>query len=259
LAWVLPVVVLALFSVCLAGCGGSGGASGVVVAEVGGSAITRGAVNHWMATLAGGDYYELSGRHTVPAGLVSDPPDYAGCVARLEGAAAGSPTRGSKLTGPALLTKCQQLYLALRLQAAAFLVRAQLVIGMAREMGIVVSDGEVLQLQKRSIKSFPNEAEYLRDLASRKESVSDELLNLKLNLLSQKITQKFGAEFGSKVTEGEQRWNAKTSCTAGYIVEHCKQFTGRYPSSSDAAVLMEQVAKLATGRCINLPACGKNE
>jgi hypothetical protein len=209
-----------------------------------------------MGTLAGGDYYELSGRHAVPAGLVSDPPDYAGCVARLETAAAGSPTKGTKLTGTQLLAKCQQLYEALRLQAAAFLVRAQWIIGMAHEMGITVPDGEVLQSLKQSKARYPNETQFLRDLASRRESVSDELFILKLDLFSQKLQQKIGTE-SSKLTEAEQRWNAKTSCKTRYVVQHCKQYKGESSALPSPAVLMEQVATIATGRCINLAACGK--
>src|SRR5690242_17751751 len=82
LAWVVAAIVSSFVAVGLTACGGGGGgasgASGDVVARVGGAAITRAAVSHWMATLAGGDYYELSGRRPVPTGLVSDPPDYAG-------------------------------------------------------------------------------------------------------------------------------------------------------------------------------------
>jgi hypothetical protein len=214
-----------------------------------------------MATLAGGDYYELSGRHTVPAGLVSDPPDYAGCVARLEAAAASSPTRGSKSTGTQLLAQCQQLYEALKLQATEVLVRAQLLIGLYREAGVTATDGEVLQYFKRTTaERFPDEAKFRRDLASRRESVSDELLLLKLDLLSQKFQQKTGAggnQASAKLVEAEQRWNAKTSCSSGYVVQHCKQYTGESTSTPSPAVLMEQVARIATGRCINLAACGK--
>lgn len=261
LAWALAVAASSFLAVGLTACGGGSDSSGDIVARVGGSAITRAAVSHWMATWAGRDYFELSGRRTVPADLVSDPPDYAGCVTSLEAAAASSPTKGSRLTGAQLLAKCQQLYEALKLQAAAFLVEAQWLIGMAREMGVTATDGEVLQVFKRSTAElFPNEAQFRRVLASQRSSMSDELFRVKLNLLAQKVQQKASAEgkqAPAKLTEAEQRWNAKTSCSAGYVVQHCKQYTGASASAPAPAVLIEQVAKITTGRCINLPACGK--
>jgi hypothetical protein len=264
LVWVLAVAVSSFVAVGLTACGGGGGsasgASGDVVANVGQTAITKAAVSHWMATLAGGDYYELSGRRPVPTGLVSDPPDYPDCVARLEAAAASSPTKGTKLTGGQLLAKCQQLYAALKQQAAAFLVRAQLTIGMAREAGVTVTDGEVQQFFKRvSAERFPSEAKFREDIAKRRASVVDELLILKLDLLAQKLQQKTGGEKQTlvKFAEAERRWNARTSCSTGYVVQHCKQYTGGSSSTPPPAILMEQVARIATGRCVNLAACGK--
>lgn len=261
LTWVLAAVASSFVALGLAACGGEGSSSGVVVARVGGSVITRAAVSHWMATLAGGDYFELSGQHTVPAGLVSDPPDYPRCIASLEATAAKSPVKNSKLTGAQLLTKCQELYEALKLQAAALLVKAQWIIGMSREVGATATDGEALQILRRfMVKQFPSEARYRRDLASRRESVSDELLLLKVNLLVSKLQQKAsreGKQLSAMTTEAERRWNAKTNCSSGYVVQHCKQYTGGSYPSQGPAVLMEQVAKIATGRCVNLPACGK--
>jgi hypothetical protein len=262
LAGGLAAVAFSLIAAGLTACSGSGGggggnnAPGDVVAEVGGSTVTRAAVSHWMATLAGGDYYELSGQRTVPAGLVSDPPDYPGCVASLEAAAAKSPTKGSRMTGAQLLTKCQEMYKALRTQAAGVLVKAQWTIGMDRELGVTVTDGEVLRFFKRIIVArYSNEAQALQSLARRREGVPDELLLLKLDLLSQKLQQKAGIE--GKLAEAEKRWTAKTSCKPGYVVQHCKQYTGGSYSSQPPAALMEQVAKIATGRCINLAACEK--
>ena len=73
-----------------------------------------------MGTLVGGDYYELARNSMVPAELVADPPRYSICVAQLEAAAAAAPRKLYTLTGVQLLSKCRQLYQALRSQAAAF-------------------------------------------------------------------------------------------------------------------------------------------
>jgi hypothetical protein len=235
-----------------------------MVAKVGSTPITKGQVSHWMSTLAGGDYYELSREHQLPAGLVSDPPRYSRCVAQLEAASAAAPRKLYELSGVQLLAKCRQLYQALRSQAAAFLVRALFVPGLASDLGVSVTDQEVRQFYKRTnAERFPSEAAVASYLSKRRASVSDEMLVAKLDLISQKTLAKVKAPgaggFGA-VSRAEARWTAKTSCKAGYLVEHCKGFKGEAPHTAAnpaASVLMEQVAALATGRCTNVAACGK--
>jgi hypothetical protein len=247
----------------LTACGG--GASGDVVAHVGETAITKTAINHWMSTLAGGDYNELSGGRTVPEGLVSEPPSYVACVAHLEAAATSSVKNSPRPTRVQLLTKCQQLYRALRTQATAYLVTAQWLINVDREGGVTVTDGEVLEYFRHLKKDHPylsTEARVRNYFASRRLSLADFLFTLQLDLLSQKIQQKVasgGKQALAELTEAEQRWTAKTSCRPGYVVQHCKQYRGEpeYSSSPPPSILMEQVAALATGRCINRPACAK--
>jgi hypothetical protein len=263
----LVAAALLLAAIGLAGCGSSGAASGSpggeVVAEVGGSPITRAAVSHWMGTLAGGDYYELSASHTLPAGLVSDPPNYAACVSRLQAAVAGNARAASSLTATGLLTKCRQINLALRIQAAAFLVQAQSLTSIAREEGIVASEQEVQALFRRTrAEQYPTEADLRQHLASTRSSLADELVRVKEDVLEQRITKKLtagGQQAAAEFAALQQSWTAKTSCSAGYVVEHCKQFKGTqiYPGGLSAAVLMEKVAALLTGRCTNLQACAK--
>lgn len=161
------------------------------------------------------------------------------------------------------MTKCRQLYQALRLQAVAVLVRAQWIMEVDREVGVTVNDGEVLRFFKRSnAERFPKESEFQHYLASKRESVSDELLLLKLDLLAQKTQRKMtsgGKPVIAKLVAAEQKWTSKTTCSPGYVVVHCKAYTGEpaVASSPPASVLIEQVAALATGRCTNLAACGK--
>jgi hypothetical protein len=128
----------------LTACGGGGSqssseqskaAASQVVARVNGTPITRAEVSHWMTTLAGRDYYSVSHKLATPAGLVSDPPNYARCVAKLESVEA----RQSE-TAVQLLNKCRQLYQALRIQATSYLVGALRGIGIAHELGVDVSE-----------------------------------------------------------------------------------------------------------------------
>jgi hypothetical protein len=274
---VLVFVAVSLAVVSFAACGGSGGASGggasnesipgsgvssEVVVQTGGSPITKAEVDHWMSTLAGGDFYEIAHKHTIPAGLVSEPPNYAACVTRLERVAASSYKGPSKPTAVQLLGKCRQLHQALKLQALNFLVEAEWMIGLYGEKGLKATDGETAQLLKEiKARQYPKgEAEFQQFLASNRRSLPDELFVVKLDVLRRKAAQKLSA--GGKVlatfTEAGRIWTTKTSCHAGYVVQHCKQYTGQQPPSSlpSPAVLLEQVAVLTGVPCINKPACG---
>ena len=256
---ILMFVAVGLAVAGVTGCGG--GTSGEVVAQVGGSSITKAELDHWMSTEAGGDFYELSAGHTVPEGLVSEPPNYAACVARLE-AVAANPTKGrSKPTAGQLLSKCRQLYQALKVQALSFLVASRWTVGAFGEVGVKATDKEVMQkFNRMKAEQFPKEGELQRYLTSRRRSPSDELLLVKLDLLSQKALQKLetgGKQMITKFTEAEQRWTAKTNCRAGYVVKSCKQYTGPPPlSTPSGAVLLEQVAVITGRPCINHEACG---
>jgi hypothetical protein len=260
---VRPILTFVAVLLAIAGvtaCGG--GTSGEVVAQVGGSSITKAQLSHWMSTLAGGDFYDLSAGHTVPVGLASEPPNEAACVARLE-AAAASPAGGrSKPAAAQLLSKCRLLYQALKRQAAGFLVESQWLIGLDGEEGVTATNGEVMQLFKHvKAEQFPREGELQRYLADNRRNLSDELFILKLDVLRQKTQQKIeagGKRVLAEFTEAGRRLTLKTSCRAGYVVRHCKQYAGPpapfYHTSP--AVLLEQVAAITGRPCVNRLACG---
>jgi hypothetical protein len=215
-----------------------------------------------MNTLAGGDYYQVSRKRTVPTGLVSDPPNYRGCVGHLESIAANSPSRKPKPTGLQLLTKCRRLHQALKKQAISYLVNAQWAIALDREQGVTASDREVRQLlDEIKAREYPKKGELERYLAATRASLSDELFVVKLNVLGQKLLHKVevgGQKVNAAFTKEGERWTAKTTCSPGYVVEHCKQYKGEpTPAPTSPSVLLEQVAELVTGQCVNLPACAE--
>jgi hypothetical protein len=263
----------AALAVCLVligviACGGGGGIAGDSVAQVGATAITKAELGHWMSTLTGGDFYEVARGHAAPAALVSEPPNYAACVSSLQAAAAGAHRTGQqqpasaapRTTAAQLLTKCRQLYVALRLQATAYLVEAHWLIGAAAEDGVTVTDGEVLrELQRIKASEFPKPGQFQRYLAANRRSLADELLVVKLHVLSQKLQEKMssgGKRATIKLSEVGQRLTAKTSCRPGYVVPHCRQFRKWRTIVRDPAVLLEQVATITGLPCINREACG---
>ncbi|THD79798.1 MAG: hypothetical protein E7812_08725 [Phenylobacterium sp.] len=214
-----------------------------------------------MTTFAGRDYYTVSHHLTALPGLVSDPPQYARCVAKLEAAAASSPTGQAKETAVQLLSKCRELYEALRIQATGFLVSAQRAIDLAREMGITVTAASVQAFSRRvQAADYASEAQFRHFLESTGETQADSTLEAKVELLGAKVLKKIAATAGREryVIDGG-RWDAGAVCQPGYVVEYCKEFTGgtTYPSTPPPSVLMEQVAALVTGRCINVAACAE--
>jgi len=246
----------------LAACGGGGSTSGTVLARVGSTPITRAELNHWMSSLAGADYYGLSAKHTIPAGLVSDPPNFAACVAHLEAAAVPNKV-SSQPTGVQLLGKCRELYAALKRGAMEFLVGAEWVTGMARIVGVSLTEGELQQDFKRSTaERFTNDSEFHSYLTSTRQSPSDRLLEVKLQVLGRAVVEKLaaaGKQGPRRLAEAERRLTSETTCQPGYVVEHCKQFSPHTAIhlTQPASVLLEQVASLATGRCTNLAACAR--
>jgi hypothetical protein len=255
---VLVAVSIGLSTASLVACGStarSGDPSGVV-AQVGHVPITRTVVGHWISALAGGDYFELSGGHAAPAGLVSDPPNYKRCVTVLQSAKSGAPARSQRPTGAQLLRKCQQLYQALKTQAIAFLVDAQWAIASSRELGITATDAETRQVfEGTRRKLYGNDAALRRYLASRHLTLSDLLLQTRLNLLAQRTLQRLHSTgdrraISAQFNETWARWTRRTSCNGGEIVEHCRQYRGgpTYPFSPPASVMIEQVAGLLARR-----------
>jgi foldase protein PrsA len=85
-----------------------------------------------------------------------------------------------------------------------YLISADWVIGEASEQGVKVTDAEVKK-QFNQIKSqqFPKEADFQKFLTNTGYTVSDVLLRVKLDLLSQKIQQKISKDAGKKPTQKE--------------------------------------------------------
>ena len=241
------------------------GASNEVVAHVGTAPITRAQVSHWMLTFARNDYAavsQIAARHTVPPeGLVSDPPNYARCVAALEAVAAKSPAAGARETGVQLLGKCRQLYQALRTQATAYLVSVQRTIGIGRDEGVVPTDAEVKRLFNQfKAREFHTDAAFQRYLINSQRNVPDIMVAMQVDVINNGIIKKLKTLQGkASYNEAEQRWTEKTSCEPGYVVERCKQYKGgaTFGSTPPPSVLMEQVAAVIGGRCVNVEACGE--
>jgi foldase protein PrsA len=188
-------------SIALSACGG--GIPSDAVVQVGSNAITKTAYDHWLTVAAASSAQTAPGQ-TAPKPVVPDPPNFTACVAHLE-AIAPKPAKGQAKPTPAVLkTQCQQQYTALQQQVLGFLISSNWVIGEASSLGVKVTDKEV-EKQFETIKKqqFPKAGEFQKFLANSGQTVSDLLLRVKLNMLSQKIQQKISKSKTAPVTQAQ--------------------------------------------------------
>jgi foldase protein PrsA len=177
----------------LVGISACGGIAGDAVVQVGGTAITKTTFDHWMGIAAASS---ASGATEKPA--VPEPPNYTTCVAHLA-KISPKPAKGQKApTTAALKSECATQYKSLQSEVLGFLISSQWVLGEAGSLGVKLSDTEVKkEFTKIKAAQFPKAAEFEKFLASSGQSVSDLLLRVKLNLLSQKIQKKIVKQKGT--------------------------------------------------------------
>jgi hypothetical protein len=229
LACVLCGVIVASLSVIA--CGDA--KPGVVVAWVDGHSIAKAELERWTAieaVLA----YETNPGKPVPSGVVPDPPAYVKCIAHLETSESTgevAPTRAQ------LKRRCAEKRELLRRHILDILITYYWLSGDAAERGVKVTNTEIRQVLDRI---FPSAAAYRRYLSITRERPSDERLIIEKDLFDSKLLQLSEAQSKRKPTSMHQReraliqaataftqkWKARTSCSAGYIVAECRQYKG---------------------------------
>jgi foldase protein PrsA len=192
---IVPALGAVLFA--LVGLSACGGIPGDAVVSVDGNSITKTTFNHWLSVAAASSATTPGAKPTIPV-----PPNYTACVASAK--AAAKPVKGQPApTEAALKSQCAQQYKSLQQEVLGFLISSNWVIGEAKSLGVKISDAEVKkQFEKIKSQQFPKAAEFEKFLKTSGQSVSDLLLRVKLNLLSQKIQQKIVKQ-KSKVTQAQ--------------------------------------------------------
>jgi len=192
----IPALGAVLFA--LVGLSACGGIPGNAVVQVNGNPISKETFAHWMAVAASSSTASTGAKPVVP-----EPPNFTACIAHLA-ATAPKPAKGqSPPTTAQLKSQCETQYKSLQAEVLGFLISSEWVLGEANSLGVKISDKEVQkQFDKIKNSQFPKTAEFEKFLASSGQTVSDLLLRVKLNLLSQKIQQKIIKEKG-KVTQAQ--------------------------------------------------------
>jgi parvulin-like peptidyl-prolyl isomerase len=180
----IPALCAVLFAVMsLVACGGI---PGNAVVDVAGNPITKSTFSHWLVVAAAAGTAREGGKPVPP-----DPPRYTQCIAH-EKAAAGTAAKGlSSPTEAQLKKQCEQQYTTLRQEVLGFLISSEWVLGESGSLGVKATDAEVKKrFEQIKTQQFTKPADFEKFLASSGQTVSDLLLRVKLNLLSQKIQQK---------------------------------------------------------------------
>jgi foldase protein PrsA len=182
----------------LVGLSACGGIPGDAVVQVSGTPISKTAFEHWMKVASASSATAATEKPVVP-----EPPNYTACIAHLA-ATTAKPAKGQKApTTKQLKSECETEYKSLQSEVLGFLISSQWVIGEASSLGVKLSDAEVKkEFAKIKSEEFPKAAEFEKFLASSGQSVSDLLLRVKLNLLSQKIEKQIVKD-KSKVTQAQ--------------------------------------------------------
>ncbi|HUA12668.1 MAG TPA: peptidyl-prolyl cis-trans isomerase [Solirubrobacteraceae bacterium] len=192
-----PIAALgAVFFACIAfaACGGVPSDS---IATVEGNAIKNTTFDHWLQVAATTSAGQIGGAPVVPM-----PPSYGACIAHLE--SVQSKAKGVKpKTHEELKKQCETQYESLKKEVVNYLISSEWVLGEAKNLDVKVTDSQVhKEFEKIRDTQFPSTAEFEKFLKSSGQTVSDLLLRVKLNMLSQKIQHKVLTE-NEKVSEEE--------------------------------------------------------
>jgi len=229
----------------LAACGGGVPGNAVVGIESG-SPITKAAYAHWLgvAAAAGG----ASGEKAV----VPDPPNYTNCIAHLKETTAKA-AKGQKAPSEAELKKqCEAQYTSLKQEVLGFLISSSWVLGEAKSLGVNVSDKEVRdQFLHIKHQQFPKTAEFEKFLQTSGQSVSDLILRVKLNMLSQKIQEKIvkskpqisHAEAAKYYSENQSRYGSPEKRNVEMILTKTEQQAKEARKEIESGKTFAEVAK----------------
>ncbi len=183
----------------LVGISACGGVPGNAVVQVGGTPITKTAFEHWMSVASTSD--KEAGSTEKPA--IPVPPELHGVHRAPAGYRGQTGQRADGSDHPEAQVQCATQYKSLQQEVLGFLISSQWVLAEATSLGVKLSDAEVKkEFAKIKATQFPKAAEFEKFLASSGQTVSDLLLRVKLNLLSQKIQKKI-VKNKSNVTQAQ--------------------------------------------------------
>lgn len=241
-----PLVRLAVAlagAAALAGCGTGQSADSPVASVKGVAQISDATLTHWMPVEAHVIYSEKPSQ-APPAGVMPDPPEYRACTAFLAKYLAVNAPRAVK-GAAALKRTCAKQYRELKVITLNTLIGWYWVIGQGEALGVTVTQKEVnerlMTVNKRLFATAQDFENYLRWTD---ETLSDMLFRSRVQLFETRIRERTLAEAKraeairsptqrqaalnriSEALSPQQRWVARTSCRAGFVVSSCAEYKG---------------------------------
>jgi foldase protein PrsA len=222
--------VAAIVILALSGCGSGHSA----VARVGEQTISQETLEHWIPIEAAIDHGTLP-QAPLPKGEVPDPPRYSACIQYLANKARTAPSHPPVPARSALKQQCRSRYDGVRRHMLAILVTFAWLKAETDALGLHVSEPEAAKEFTRYRKEvFKTDAAFRSYLTYTGETLADELLISKMDLLSTKLDKKIVDDRGLNgarryFRDFSKRWAAKTDCEPGYVIPNCKQYKGASP------------------------------
>jgi Raf kinase inhibitor-like YbhB/YbcL family protein len=122
-------------------------------------------------------------------------------------------------------------------QALGFLITSEWVLGEASGRHMSVSEAEVKRRYAQLVhQSFPKAGSLRKYLAKSGETEADLLARIKVELLASRIAAKITTGKSSSQRTAvlaafeksfQRHWKSVTSCSAGYVMEDCRQYRGK--------------------------------
>ncbi|MGA9874908.1 MAG: YbhB/YbcL family Raf kinase inhibitor-like protein [Solirubrobacteraceae bacterium] len=122
-------------------------------------------------------------------------------------------------------------------RALGFLLTSEWVLGEAKARNISVSEAEVKQRYAKLVhQSFPKAGALQKYFSTSGETEADLLARIKVEMLASRIAAQVSAGKSSSQrsailaafeTNFHTHWKALTDCKSGYVMEDCRQYTGK--------------------------------
>ncbi len=215
-----------------------------VVVRVDADSITRAMVVQWMREKIGQFFYEYASRRP-PARLVTEPADYAACVASLEAIAPhfGAAAHQAAPTSAQLMSKCEDLYTSFKEDALLYLIPSYWTISFMAEHGLKVSEPELQRaLRATEAKAQRHGATFEEFLVSHARTLAQERFLTMIELLRQKLNE--GVRRRGRFAKEAITATVVARCRPGYVVSYCRGYKPRTSGTTiDGSVILEEIAK----------------
>ena len=221
---------LALLATTLSACGSS--SDEAVVQVAGATPITKGMIAHWIpieAILS----YDVTPVKAVPAGVIPDPPEYKACSAFLKAHPSPAEAAEGKPTPARLKARCQKKQEGLRKKVIVYMIAYRWLKGELARRNLSLSRSELYKALRFFETYDFTPKEFHAYLVHSKETREDLQIITEINAMGTKLQEQGLFSKGlapqqqaHELADMVRRWQAKTTCKAGYVVQGCKEYHG---------------------------------